>query len=113
MGPESIVERFFAQRVRQALGGITVKLAPTTKGIPDRLVILPGGRIYLVELKAPHGRVSLSQQSMHRLLANLGTEVAVLYTKNDVLDWIREKAEEGRRITTPRRRRKAPEEVTA
>lgn len=70
-------ERKFVARVR-ALGGMTLKLAPTTAGAPDRLVILPGGRIELVELKAPGGRLRPVQEVWHRKAAARGVRVRVL-----------------------------------
>jgi hypothetical protein len=92
VGPEAAIEALLNKRVRSALGGMTVKLAPTTVGIPDRLVILPGGRLYLVELKAPNGRVSASQKHLHEVLRGMGVRVAVLHSQAEVLEWIAERA---------------------
>jgi hypothetical protein len=48
------VEDYLDERV-DARGGFTIKLSPRGyKGIPDRLVVLPG-RIFFVELKRPRG----------------------------------------------------------
>lgn len=50
---ESTIEKRLIAEVKKA-GGITFKLvSPGTAGIPDRVVILPGGRVYFVEVKAP------------------------------------------------------------
>jgi hypothetical protein len=86
---ESGLEGFFRKRVR-LVGGYTVKLAPTEAGIPDRLVILPGGRMRLVELKTESGALSPIQRVLHSRLAELGVEVVVLYGRNAVIRWLRE-----------------------
>lgn len=84
---ESDLEARLRLRVR-AIGGMFVKLAPTVRGIPDRLVILPGGRMYLVELKTTTGRLSPAQVQWHRQAAELGTTVVVLYGPVQIDNWI-------------------------
>ena len=50
---ESIVEKKFAAEVKKR-GGLAVKfVSPGFNGVPDRLVLFPGGRMAFVELKAP------------------------------------------------------------
>jgi hypothetical protein len=48
---ESQLETYFVRVVRLVLHGKTFKMAPTVRGVPDRLVLLPGGVVELVELK--------------------------------------------------------------
>lgn len=85
---ERELEAFFRRRVMLA-GGYTIKLAPTERGIPDRLVIFPRGRMYLVELKTEKGRLSPIQKHWHDRLASRHVTVYVLYGKDDVVAWIR------------------------
>ena len=86
---EETVESFLVKRVR-LLGGQTIKLAPMEKGIPDRLVMLPGGFLALVELKAPDGVLSPKQKHWHaKALENQGIRVYVLSSKGEVLVWLR------------------------
>lgn len=84
---ESAIEKYLGQRVK-AMGGLSVKLSPTILGIPDRLVVLPGGRHYFVELKQPRGRLSEIQKEIHRRLETLGHPVAVLWNKQEVDLWL-------------------------
>lgn len=87
---EAGLEVWFNDRVR-AVGGMTWKLAPTRSGIPDRLVIFPGNRMYLVELKREKGQLSPIQCVMHdRLRDGFGVGVTVLYGRVDVVDWLRD-----------------------
>ena len=52
---EITVEEYLAQRVRE-LGGWAFKFAPVSfVGVPDRIVLLPGGRCGFLELKKPGG----------------------------------------------------------
>lgn len=85
---ESSVEAYFTSHVR-SLGGWAIKLAPTAVGLPDRLVLLPGGKAHLVELKAVRGHVGRAQRVVHRRLGDLGFRVELLYTRVQVDEWAR------------------------
>lgn len=85
---ERELERRFFHLVRSVLRGRVTKLAPTEKGTPDRLVLLPGGRVYLVELKTEVGRLSPAQRLWHDRAAVLGTPVAVLYGLDGIEEWV-------------------------
>lgn len=62
---EDTVENFLDKQVIKR-GGFTIKLDPHRyKGIPDRLVVLPG-RIFFVEVKRPVGGVVAKLQSWWR-----------------------------------------------
>ena len=50
---ESVVERKLTMEAKKR-GGLAVKfVSPGLNGVPDRLVLFPGGRLAFVELKAP------------------------------------------------------------
>lgn len=84
------VESHFVKRMK-ALGALVIKLNVSgTVGVPDRLVILPGGVVWLVELKRPGGRARPTQIAMLGQLAGLGANVALLSSKEEVDQWIRE-----------------------
>lgn len=60
-------------------GGICPKfVSPGYNGMPDRIVLFPGGRIAFVEVKAPGEKPRPLQLSRHRLLRRLGFRVYVL-----------------------------------
>jgi len=85
---ESALEGYFRKRVR-GMGAMTIKLAPTVRGIPDRLVIMPKGRFALVELKTERGRLSEIQKHWHEQLYRLtGVVVVVLYGKPEIDRWV-------------------------
>lgn len=84
---ESTLESNFRLAVRK-LGGRTMKIIPATKGAPDRLVLLPGGIVRLVELKTETGKVSPRQLLWHEQAAEVGTLVHVIYGTAGVADWV-------------------------
>ena len=60
-------------------GGMAVKFtSPGTNGMPDRIVLLPGGRMGFVELKAPGKKPRLVQELRMRQLRRLGFFAAVI-----------------------------------
>ena len=75
---EKIIEKELVARVK-AMGGIAPKFtSPRFDGMPDRLVLLPGGRMGFVELKAPGRKPRALQMARHRLLQRLGFKVYVI-----------------------------------
>lgn len=84
---ESVVEAYLRERI-EALGGMCLKLMPMPAGTPDRLVLMPDGQVYLVELKQPKGKLSAIQRERHRRLAAIGYTVAVLWNKEEVDLWL-------------------------
>lgn len=83
---ESSVESIFAQRVRD-LGGLSFKFAPVVAGNPDRIVLLPGGVVRFVELKADDGALRPDQRLWHRRAADLGTVVHVVTGPTEARAW--------------------------
>ena len=75
---EKIIEQKLVGAVRTA-GGIAPKLTcPGFDGMPDRLVLLPEGKIGFVEVKAPGKQPRPLQVARHALLRRLGFKVYVL-----------------------------------
>ena len=61
------------------MGGIAPKfVSPGFDGMPDRIVLLPGGRMGFVEVKAPGKVPRPLQEARHRMLQKLGFKVYVL-----------------------------------
>lgn len=75
---ENQIEAKLKQMVEKQ-GGIALKFAsPGLSGMPDRLVLLPGGHIAFVEVKAPGKVPRPLQEARHRMLRKLGFKVYVL-----------------------------------
>lgn len=75
---EKIIEQHLVKAVKNS-GGIAPKLvSPGFDGMPDRLVLLPGGKIGFVEVKAPGKEPRPLQAARHGLLRRLGIKVYIL-----------------------------------
>jgi hypothetical protein len=69
----------------EARGGVAWKLNPAwTVGIPDRLVLLPPGRVVFVETKSEDGRVRKKQAWIHEKLRAMGFRVEIPWTTDEV-----------------------------
>ena len=67
------------------MGGIAPKfMSPGFDGMPDRIVLLPGGRIGFVEVKVPGKAPRPLQEARHRMLRLLGFKVYVLDTVDQI-----------------------------
>lgn len=60
-------------------GGVCWKfVSPGTAGVPDRIILMPMGRIAFVEVKAPGESPRKLQLARHRFLRRLGYKTFVL-----------------------------------
>lgn len=81
---EKTIEQKFRAAVKAA-GGVAVKFtSPGFDGVPDRLALLPGGRMAFVEVKAKGKKPRPLQLSRHRLLRRLGFKVYVLEDEGQI-----------------------------
>jgi hypothetical protein len=77
---------FFLKKSVEGLGGLAIKLSPIGYvGIPDRLVLLPGGVVIFVEVKKPKGGVIAPMQVWwSNRLKKLGFRHEFVLTREDV-----------------------------
>ena len=95
MALEASLERRCCTLARKR-GIWAVKLMPSVAGLPDRLLLIPGGRVAFIEFKSPTGRVRPVQERVHGMLRSLGFTVEVIRHPAEfcfVLDryWVPEK----------------------
>lgn len=85
---ENAIEKKLRARVK-AHGGRCLKwVSPGEAGVPDRIVLLPGGRIVFVETKRPKGgKLSPLQNYWGRTLKGLGFETWVVWNAGDLADF--------------------------
>lgn len=78
MKSEKQIEQGLVKAVKN-MGGIAPKfVSPGFDGMPDRIVLLPGGHMGFVEVKTPGEKPRPLQLSRHGLLRWLGFKVYVL-----------------------------------
>jgi hypothetical protein len=82
---EKDIERKLKAAVAR-LGGLCLKwVCPGWSGVPDRIILLPGGRVIFAELKRPKGGVVADLQTFwRRRLQGLGFTVLLIYNEKDV-----------------------------
>lgn len=75
---EKDLERRLNREIKQ-MGGKSVKVYnPWDVGFPDRMLLMPGGRVVFVELKSTGERPRAIQRVKHEELRALGYEVRVI-----------------------------------
>lgn len=87
---ERDIEAYLRDQIKR-LGGIAYKfVSPGNAGVPDRLVLLPAGRVAFVELKASGKKPTALQELQQKRIAGLGFKVLVIDGKEQVDEFIKE-----------------------
>lgn len=75
---EKEIERKLVTEVKR-MGGICPKfVSPGFDGMPDRIVLLPNGKLAFVEVKTPGEKPRPLQLARHKMISHLGFKVYVL-----------------------------------
>ena len=89
---ERVIEAHLVKRVKEA-GGVAYKFtSPQRRSVPDRLVLMPGGKIWFAELKATGARPTAAQHREHERLRAMGFVVEVIDNKEIIDMWAKEGA---------------------
>lgn len=81
---EKYIEKKIVEKVK-ALGGRAYKfVSPGNAGVPDRLIVLPGGKVGFAEMKSSKGRPSKLQENQIRFLRNLDCNVEIISTVEQI-----------------------------
>lgn len=88
---EKVIEASLVKAVTE-IGGLCMKwVCPGWSGVPDRIVLLPGGRVCFVELKRPKGgRVSRLQEWWKKNLTGYGFRCVIVKDHEDIEDLVEE-----------------------
>ena len=93
---ESEVEKKLCKKVKEELHGRAFKfVSPGQNGVPDRIVLVPMGRIYFVETKAPGKKLRKLQEWVQGLIQELGFVVLRIDTVEKVEMFIRQVKKNG------------------
>lgn len=87
---EKKIEKALVDRVKNCKGLCLKFISPSMIGIPDRIVLLPKGRIGFVEVKRPKEKPRVIQEKRIKELKDLGFKVYVLDDKNKIDEIIKE-----------------------
>lgn len=82
---ESAIEARLRKEVERAGGRCLKFVSPGHTGVPDRIILMPGRRVYFAETKAPGKHERARQEYVQRKLSELGFKT---YASVDSLDKI-------------------------
>lgn len=86
---EKEIENYLVWHVEMA-GGLAYKFAsPNQRGVADRIVCMPDGSTWFVELKRPQGRLSDLQKMFASEMKVLNQKYVCLWSKEMVDEWIK------------------------
>jgi hypothetical protein len=87
---EKELEKKMVRAVRRC-GGLALKfVSPGIAGVPDRIVLLPGGRLVFAEMKAPGEKPGALQAFRHEQLRKLGFRVVVVDSTEKIGEMLNE-----------------------
>lgn len=90
---ERWVESYLVKRVKE-VGGKAYKFnSMTCKGVADRLVLLPNGKIFFIELKSPVGKQTKLQQVFEQDVIKLGQKYLLINSRDAVNEFIKQEVE--------------------
>ena len=85
---ESEIEQHLIWHVER-LGGKAYKFtSPSNRGVADRVICLPDGSTWFVEVKAPRGRLSKLQEIFASEMTALNQNYACLWSKEMIDEWV-------------------------
>ena len=81
---EKEIENYLIRKIKNKKGIAYKFTSPGNSGVPDRLCLLPNGKIFFVELKSPGKKPRALQENQIRKITALGQRVYVLDSKEKV-----------------------------
>lgn len=94
---EKDIERKLRREVLRRGGWCLKWVCPGWSGVPDRIVLLPGARVYFVETKRPKGgKLSALQIKWQGWLTQLGFYCFVVWDEENLSNFIHFITEDGK-----------------
>jgi hypothetical protein len=81
---EKVIEKLLVDTVEEHKGWAIKMICTFISGLPDRLILLPGGIIFFAELKSTGKKPSPRQLIVHEALRRLGFKVYVIDSTEQV-----------------------------
>lgn len=89
MASEKLLESKLRDKLRE-LKGEAIKFLPSLTGLPDRIVLMPYGRIWFVELKTTGKKPQPLQVWWKKRLEALGFQWRLIDDENSLTNFIQE-----------------------
>lgn len=81
---EKEIENYLVSKIKNKKGTAYKFTSPGNSGVPDRLCLLPNGKIFFVELKSPGKKPRALQVNQITKITKLGQRVYVVDSKEKV-----------------------------
>ena len=81
---EKEIENYLIRKIKNKKGVAYKFTSPGNSGVPDRLCLLPNGKIFFVELKSPGKKPRALQVNQITKIMSLGQRVYVVDSKEKV-----------------------------
>ena len=81
---EKEIENYLVRKIKNKKGVAYKFTSPGNSGVPDRLCLLPNGKIFFVELKSPGKNPRALQVNQITKITKLGQRVYVVDSKEKV-----------------------------
>ncbi len=86
---ESDAEALLCKEIRKR-GGMPYKfVSPGNDGVPDRLLLMPGGKVIFVEMKTEAGKLRPRQKIQIERIRERGFIVEAVHGKQEVRDFLK------------------------
>lgn len=86
---EKLLEKKLREKVKK-LGGLALKFGTTYHtGMPDRIVLMPGGKANFVELKSTGKKPTTLQVKSLELLTDLGFKAVVIDSQESLAQFLK------------------------
>ena len=95
-----MLESYYENKLRLKIknlkcGALCLKfVSPGYTGVPDRIILLPGGKLTFVEIKKPGEKERDRQKYVQSVLRRLGFDVFSVVDSNDRIDEVVERCKE-------------------
>ena len=82
---EKDIEKALGRMIGRFGGRCLKWVCPGWSGVPDRICLLPGGRVIFIETKRPVGAtVAARQKAWQRILQDLGFDARIIKSPQDI-----------------------------
>lgn len=81
---EKEIEKYLCLKIRERGGRAYKFTSPAHRGVPDRIIVMPKGRVMFCEVKNEKGVLSALQKEELKWLRDNGHNAYVVYSKEDV-----------------------------
>lgn len=85
---EKDIEKYLVKCIAQAGGKAYKFVSPSNRGVSDRVVCLPNGETWFVELKRDGGKLSALQVLFAKDMQRLKQRYVCLWNKTQIDEWL-------------------------